>query len=48
MFIWYLLIVSAGFLTTSTVAYYSDQKQANGSLTIGTWESEESEHQKED
>lgn len=48
MFIWYLMIVSAGILTTSTVAYYSDQRQANGSLTIGTWESEESEHQKEE
>jgi len=47
MLIWYLLIVSAGLLTTSTVAYYSNQKQANGSMTIGTWESEESEQQVE-
>lgn len=47
MVIWYLLIVSAGFLTTNTVAYYSDHKQGNGSMTIGTWESEDSEHQKE-
>lgn len=47
MFIWYLLIVSAGFLTTSTVAYYSDHKLGNGSMTIGTWESEDSEQQKE-
>ncbi|MCM3442544.1 hypothetical protein [Metabacillus halosaccharovorans] len=48
MFIWYLLIVSAGFLTTSTVAYYSDHKQGNGSMTIGAWESEDSEHQIEE
>ncbi|WP_226528674.1 SipW-dependent-type signal peptide-containing protein [Metabacillus niabensis] len=48
MLIWYLLLVSAGFLSTSTVAYYSDQKQAHGSLTIGTWKSEESEQQKEE
>lgn len=47
MLIWYLMIVSAGILTTSTVAYYSDHKQGNGSMTIGTWESEDSEHQKE-
>ncbi len=48
MLIWYLLIVSVGFLTTSTVAYYSDHKPASGSMTIGTWESEEKVHQKED
>ncbi|WP_026562240.1 hypothetical protein [Bacillus sp. J37] len=44
MLIWYLLLVSAGLLTTSTGAYYSNQKEANGSMTIGTWESE---HEKE-
>lgn len=47
MLIWYLLIVSAGFLTTSTIAYYDDQKSGNGSMTIGTWESKKSERQKE-
>ncbi len=48
MLIWYLLIVSIGFLTTSTVAYYSDDKHTNGRMIIGTWESKESEKQIQD
>jgi YqxM protein len=43
--IWYLLIVSVGLLTTNTVAYYSDKRETNGSVTIGTWEDEESVQQ---
>ena len=48
MLICYFLIVSAEILTTSTAAYYSDHKHANGSMTIGTWESADSEHQIEE
>jgi predicted ribosomally synthesized peptide with SipW-like signal peptide len=43
--IWYLLIVSIGLLSTNTVAYYSDNRETNGSVTIGTWEDEENVQQ---
>ena len=41
----YLLIVSVGLLTTNTVAYYSDYRETNGSVTIGTWGDEETGQQ---
>ena len=43
--IWYLLIVSIGLLSANTVAYYSDNRETNGSVTIGSWEDEENVQQ---
>ncbi|MGM7721642.1 hypothetical protein [Metabacillus sp. Hm71] len=37
--VWYVLILFAGSVTNPTSAYYRDEKQMNGSITIGTWES---------
>ncbi len=45
LFICYVLIITTGFLTSNTDAYYSDDKSMNGSMTIGTWSNEESERQ---
>src|SRR5690625_3091833 len=42
--IWYLCIFSAGYLTSQTAAYFTDQKQINGVITTGTWESDGPEH----
>ncbi|TXC85777.1 hypothetical protein FS935_19950 [Metabacillus litoralis] len=41
LFICYVVILTAGFLTSNTVAYYSDHKSANGSMTIGIWSNDE-------
>jgi YqxM protein len=35
----YLLILSAGYLTSNTTAYYREYQQMNGSMTIGSWKS---------
>lgn len=37
----YILILFAGSVTSPTTAYYRDEKQMNGSMTIGTWESDQ-------
>lgn len=42
--IWYLCIFSAGYLTSQTGAVFTDQKQINGVITAGTWESNEPEN----
>jgi hypothetical protein len=43
----YLLIVLAGYVTSNTAAYYRDYQRIDGSITIGTWESEEEGQQEQ-
>lgn len=43
----YLLIALAGYVTSNTTAYYSDHQRIDGSITIGTWESEEEGQQEQ-
>ena len=37
----------AGYVTSNTEAYYRDHQRIDGSITIGTWESEEEEQQEQ-
>jgi hypothetical protein len=39
----YILILFAGSVTSPTTAFYHDEKQMNGRITIGTWESDQQE-----
>lgn len=36
-----LLLFSAGYVTTNTVASFTDHEETNGSVSIGKWEREE-------
>ncbi|SFB36066.1 SipW-cognate class signal peptide [Lentibacillus halodurans] len=37
----YLLLFSAGYVTTNTAAYLTDHQESNGSVSIGKWEQED-------
>lgn len=39
----YLLLFSAGYVTTHTTAYLTDHQETNGSVSIGEWEIKEQE-----
>lgn len=41
------LIILAGYVTSTTTAYYSDHQRIDGSITIDTWESEEEGQQEQ-
>lgn len=36
--IWYLLILTSGYLTSDTGAYFNDSSQVNGNFQVGTWQ----------
>lgn len=43
----FVLLFSAGYLTTTTAATFSDQIEVNGNVTIGMWGSEKADEPKE-